>query len=95
MLMACARMIAADEIAQLWWRLLHSQMPKVNQPKAVVLLIGTNDLTIDDCAATEMGTIAAVPGIVSRYARALADAALHCSCVPFVVIGNPIVKVQS
>ena len=76
--MVCACGFAADEVAQLWWRLLHGQIPKVNQPKAVVLLIGTNDLTIDDCMGTEKGIIAAVPGIVSRWV--LVDAVLSCSC---------------
>ena len=70
-----------DVVTFLWWRLLHGEMPKLNQPKAVVLLIGTNDLTYDDCLATELGTIAAVPGIVSRYT--LIYAVLLCSCVSF------------
>ena len=36
--------IGGDMTAHLWWRLLHGETPAKHHPKAVVLLIGTNDL---------------------------------------------------
>ena len=41
---------AGDQIAHLWWRLLHGQLPKMIMPKVAVVLIGTNDLFAEaDC----------------------------------------------
>ena len=41
-----------DQIAHLWWRLLHGQMSKVYMPKVAIVLIGTNDLFAEaDCLA--------------------------------------------
>lgn len=33
-----------DRTYNLFWRLLHGELPRVRHPKAVLLLIGTNDL---------------------------------------------------
>ena len=43
---------AGDQIAHLWWRLEHGQMPQTQMPKVAVVLIGTNDLFAEaDCIA--------------------------------------------
>ncbi len=34
------RRSAGDQIGHLWWRLLNGELPAVNQPGAVVVLIG-------------------------------------------------------
>jgi hypothetical protein len=35
---------AGDQTGHLLWRLLHGEVPGRRQPKAAILLIGTNDL---------------------------------------------------
>jgi len=57
---------AGDQIGHMWWRMLNGQLPIRKHPKAVVILIGTNDLTADDCTATEEASLVAAKGIVSR-----------------------------
>ena len=55
-----------DQVGHLWWRMLNGQIPSKHHPKAVVMLIGTNDLTADDCTALEEASIVAAKGVVSR-----------------------------
>lgn len=57
---------AGDQIGHMWWRMLNGQLPSRKHPKAVVILIGTNDLTADDCRATEEASLVAAKGIVGR-----------------------------
>ena len=60
---------AGDQVGNLWWRLLNGEVPK-KQPKAIVMLIGTNDLTADDCDQSQAASLAGVVGIVDRYSTA-------------------------
>lgn len=58
---------SGDQIGHLWWRFLNGDIPVAKHPKAAVVLIGTNDMTADDCHQTEKASMRAVTGVVSRY----------------------------
>ncbi len=59
---------AGDQIAHLWWRLLHGQVPEKIMPKVAVVMIGTNDLFAEaDCIADNSTALAdSVDGIFNR-----------------------------
>lgn len=65
-------LLAGDQVGHLWWRMLNGEVPSRRHPKAVVILIGTNDLTADDCLAEEEASVIAAQGVVSR------SASCHC-----------------
>ncbi len=69
---------AGDQIGNLWWRLLHGELPVSEDtelssgkdggkaPRVVFVLIGTNDLGAADCHRNATELLEAVPGIVQR-----------------------------
>lgn len=57
---------AGDQVGHMWWRMLNGQVPEKQHPKAVVVMIGTNDLTADDCTALEAASIVAAKGVAIR-----------------------------
>ncbi|CAL5218579.1 g273 [Coccomyxa viridis] len=65
--------IAGDQIAHLWWRLEHGQMPQTQMPKVAVVLIGTNDLFAEaDCIAdNETALETSVNSIFKRFQQML------------------------
>ena len=77
---------AGDQVGHLWWRLLNGDIPVQKHPKAVVVLIGTNDLTADDCLRTEEASMTAVVGIVSRCAVVWVYPNLPATCRAKVVL---------
>eukprot|EP00884_Botryococcus_braunii_P005938 jgi/Botrbrau1/15345/Bobra.0289s0002.1 len=59
--------VGGDQVGNLWWRLMHGEVPTRFHPKVVVLLIGTNDLgAIEACARNGDDDLAATVGINSR-----------------------------
>ncbi|KAK9818980.1 hypothetical protein WJX81_005038 [Elliptochloris bilobata] len=63
--------ISGDQVGHLWWRMLHGELPAVNQPGVVVVLIGTNDLgAAADCeAASEEDLVAAANRTIAARTR--------------------------
>ena len=59
-------LLAGDQVGHLWWRVQNGEVPSRRHPKAVVVLIGTNDLTADDCLAKEQASVIAAEAVVSR-----------------------------
>ena len=69
---------AGDQIGNLWWRLLHGELPVSEDtelssgkdggkaPRVVFVLIGTNDLGAADCHRNASELLEAAPGIVQR-----------------------------
>lgn len=62
----CLLLPAGDQVGHLWWRVQNGEVPIRRHPKAVVILIGTNDLTADDCLTDEEASVIAAQGVVSR-----------------------------
>ena len=71
----CEVLRPGDQIAHLWWRLEHGQMPATRMPKVAVVLIGTNDLFAEaDCIAdNETALETSVNGIFKRWPFPLTD----------------------
>ncbi len=59
---------AADLVAHLQERLMLGELPQKNHPKAVLVLIGTNDLGVP-MEAGEPAVLAAVPNLILRCAQ--------------------------
>ena len=56
-----------DTTANLWWRLQNGEVPTAAPPKAVVILIGTNDLGyVEACFRSGQAILDAVPGTAAR-----------------------------
>lgn len=63
---------AVDRTFQLMWRLSNGELPQVNIPKLVLLLIGTNDLGfafLSQPNAGEAPILAEVDPLAKRWAR--------------------------
>ena len=54
--------VPGDQVAHQQWRLLHGETFVANQPKVVVLLIGTNDLGASACLGGQANITAQAAG---------------------------------
>ncbi|KAK9836293.1 hypothetical protein WJX81_002534 [Elliptochloris bilobata] len=73
--------IAGDQVGNLWWRLLHGELPLADDqvlgarqgraPRVAVILIGTNDLGASDCHRNATELLEAAPGIAQRVSAVL------------------------